>query len=251
MTDKPLRIDVLTAFPAVLTAPLEASILGIALKRGVYSAHVHDLREWARDKHRSIDDYPYGGGPGMVLRPEPVFDAVRAILPMDSRPPRVVIMSPRGTRFDQKTAERYSRMERILLVCGRYEGFDERVYSLADEVVSVGDYVLTGGEIPALCVIDATVRLLPGALGDEDSATLESFTTGLLEHPQFTRPSVFEGMQVPEVLLSGDHARIERWRREQAVLMTVRHRPDLIETTQMSDTDRAVVEDFQKRSDLK
>ncbi|MCL5887542.1 MAG: tRNA (guanosine(37)-N1)-methyltransferase TrmD [Actinobacteria bacterium] len=198
-----------------------------------------------------MDDYPYGGGPGMVLRPEPVFDAVRAISAMDSRSPRIVIMSPRGTRFDQKTAERYSLMERILLVCGRYEGFDERVYSLADEVVSVGDYVLTGGEIPALCVIDATVRLLPGALGDEDSAALESFTTGLLEHPQFTRPSVFEDMQVPEVLLSGDHARIERWRREQAVLMTVRHRPDLIETTSMSDADLAVVEGFERKRDAK
>jgi len=244
-----MRFDVLTAFPEVVEVPLSTSVLGIARNKNIFTLHVHDLRDWTTDKHRSIDDYPYGGGPGMVLRPEPIFSAIRSISSGLEAPPHIVFMSPRGARFTQSDAERFSLMEHILLVCGRYEGFDERVYALADECISVGDYILTGGEIPAITVIDATVRLLPYALGDDASIAHESFTIGLLEHPHYTRPSCYEGREVPEVLRSGDHSRIARWRREQSVKLTARLRPDLLQSAQLSDAEREHIDDLAERND--
>lgn len=232
-----MRIDVLTILPGIFEAPLAASMLGIARERGLVEYHVHDLREWTHDRHRTTDDYPYGGGPGMIMKPEPLFEAVRAIQAMDERPAHTVFLAPVGTRLVQRVAEDLSSLERILLVCGRYEGFDERALALADEVLSIGDYVLTGGEFPALVVMDAVVRLVPGVLGHENSTQDESFTTGLLEYPQYTRPASFEGMEVPPILLSGDHARIAAWRREQAVRRTARLRPDLLDGAGLSETE--------------
>ncbi|MDZ4181057.1 MAG: tRNA (guanosine(37)-N1)-methyltransferase TrmD [Coriobacteriia bacterium] len=234
-----MRIDVLTILPDMFSAPMSASVIGIAREKGLLEIHVHDLRDYTHDRHRTTDDAPYGGGPGMVMKPEPVFEAVESIQALDDRAARVVMLSPRGAPLVQSSAERFSRCERLLLVCGRYEGFDERIYDLADEIVSIGDYVLTGGELPAMVLIDATSRLLPGVLGHEKSTQDESFTTGLLEYPQYTRPPVFRGMSVPDVLRSGDHARIESWRRQQAIGVTARVRPDLLERACLDDTERA------------
>ncbi len=243
-----MRVDVLSILPDIFEVPLSASMLGLARERGVLEVHVHDLRTWTHDRHRTTDDCPYGGGPGMVMKPEPVFEAVRAIRALDARPARTVFLGPRGDTFTQRTAERYAGMERLLLVCGRYEGFDERVYTLADEVVSIGDYVLTGGELPAMVIVDVVTRLLPGVLGHEDSTEEESFTTGLLEYPHYTRPPVFEGMEVPGVLRSGDHGRIAAWRREQAVRITARLRPDLVETAALTETERVIAREESERS---
>lgn len=224
-----MRIDVITLFPDVFDAVVSSSMLGIARDRGILEFCVHDLREWALPGvHRQVDDSPYGGGSGMVLRPEPIYAAVEAVKAMDTRIPLVILVTPQGERFAQSRAEDLAGRERLLIVCGRYEGYDERIRTLADIELSIGDYVLTGGELPAMVITDAVTRLLPGVLGDDASAQDESFTTGLLEYPHYTRPASFRGMDVPEVLRSGDHARIESWRREQAVVRTARRRPDLI-----------------------
>jgi tRNA (guanine37-N1)-methyltransferase len=224
-----VRIDVVTLFPEIFEPVMGSSMLGIARDRGALEFHAHDLRQWALPGvHRQVDDAPYGGGSGMVLRPEPVFDAVEAVTAEDDRRPLVVLMSPQGERFDQACAERLAGGERLLMLCGRYEGFDERIRSLADIELSIGDYVLTGGELAAMVVADAVTRLLPGVLGGETSAQDESFTTGLLEYPQYTRPADFRGVSVPEVLRGGDHGRIAAWRREQALLRTAQRRPDLL-----------------------
>ncbi|MBE0476860.1 MAG: tRNA (guanosine(37)-N1)-methyltransferase TrmD [Coriobacteriia bacterium] len=233
-----MRIDVVTMFPEVVSCPMSASMVGLAQERGVLELSVHDLRQWAEGVHRQVDDYPYGGGPGMVVKPEPVFRAVRALGELDAREPVVVLLTPQGRLLDQRLVEDLAGKERLLLVCGRYEGFDERVRSLADFQVSIGDYVLTGGELPAMVLIDAVTRLLPGVLGHEDSSAEESFSWGLLEYPQYTRPAEFEGMQVPDVLLSGDHARIAKWRRDRAVERTARQRPDLLERADLTDDER-------------
>lgn len=235
-----MRIDVLTILPEMFEAPLSASMLGIARERGVAELHVHDLRDWTHDNHRTTDDSPYGGGPGMVMKPEPLFEAVRAISAMAEEKPHVIFLAPVGRTYDQRRAESFSGFARLLLVCGRYEGFDERAFGLADEIVSIGDYVLTGGEFAAMVVIDSVVRLLPGVLGHENSTEDESFTTGLLEYPQYTRPAQFEGSSVPDVLLSGDHARIAAWRREQAIRRTARLRPDLLKSAKLDDAERAI-----------
>lgn len=237
-----MRIDVITLFPGILEPVLSASMLRIAREKGLFDVHLHDLRDWTDDPHRTTDDYPYGGGPGMVMKPEPVFRAVRAVTALAPETPVVIFLSPTGERFAQPTAIELSSERRLLLVCGRYEGFDERCFTLANKVLSIGDYVLTGGEIPALAVIDAVVRLIPGVLGHDDSATDESFSTGLLEYPQFTRPASFEGLDVPEVLLSGDHARIARWRREQAIERTARLRPDMLENAALTNEERAAID---------
>lgn len=224
-----MRIDVVTLFPDVFQPVVSSSMLGIARDRGILEFFVHDLRDWALPGvHRQVDDSPYGGGAGMVLRPEPVFDAVAAVSALDERSPVVVLVTPQGERFDQRRAEGLARLERMIVVCGRYEGYDERIRSLADIELSIGDYVLTGGELAAMVVTDAVTRLLPGVLGDDASAEDESFTTGLLEYPHYTRPATFRGMDVPEVLRSGDHAKIAAWRREQAAVRTARRRPDLL-----------------------
>lgn len=238
-----MRIDVLTIFPDMFEGPMSASMMGLAREKCLLDLHVHDLREWTADKHRSTDDSPYGGGPGMVMKPEPIFLAVRAIAAMEPTPPHVVFLAPSGRRFTQPVARQASTHGRVLLVCGRYEGFDERVMSLADDVLSIGDYVLTGGELPAMVFMDAVVRLLPGVLGHENSTTDESFSDGLLEYPQYTRPPEFEGLPVPEVLLSGNHGRIAQWRREQSVIRTAKVRPDLLESSDLSERERMIADD--------
>lgn len=227
--------ETLSVFPDVFVPYLDASIMGRARRAGVFSYVGHDLRDWTHDRHRTVDDAPFGGGQGMLMKPAPIFEAVEDIASRGDVAPHVVFFSPCGRRYDQRAAERLAGRERVLLVCGRYEGMDERAYELADEVISLGDYVLTGGELAALAVIDSVVRLLPGALGDEMSAVDESFSTaGLLEYAQYTRPASFRGMDVPEVLLSGDHARIAAWRRRSAVERTARWRPDLLEGAELT-----------------
>ncbi|WP_455139782.1 tRNA (guanosine(37)-N1)-methyltransferase TrmD [Thermophilibacter sp.] len=230
-----MLIETISVFPELFEPYLSASIMGRARRAGLFEFRAHDLRDWTHDRHRTVDDAPFGGGQGMLMKVEPIFEAVEAVSAEGPRP-HVVFFSPCGRRFDQRAAERLSREDRLLFVCGRYEGMDERAYALADEVVSLGDYVLTGGELAALAVIDSVVRLLPGALGDEMSPVDESFSAdaGLLEYAQYTRPASFRGMDVPEVLLSGDHARVAAWRRASAVERTARWRPDLLERASLT-----------------
>lgn len=237
-------VDAVSVIPEVFGPYVDASILGRAQKAGLLEFRAHDLREWTHDRHRTVDDAPFGGGPGMLMKPAPIFEAVRAVQELGPVPAHVVFFSPCGKPFDQAAAERLSREERLLFVCGRYEGMDERAYSLADEVLSLGDYVLTGGELAALTVTDAAVRLIPGVLGGEGSADEESFSEGLLEFEQYTRPAVFEGMAVPDVLLSGVHGRIKEWRRSSALERTYRWRPDLLETAPLSEKDRDLLADI-------
>jgi len=221
-----LRIDVVTLFPGLFPGPLAESIPGRALASGVAEVHAHDLRTWGLGRHRSVDDYPYGGGAGMLLRPEPVAEALDAVAPRGSAAVRI-LLDPGGQRFDQARAQELAAAQHLVLLCPRYEGIDDRVRSMVDLELSIGDYVLSGGEIPALVIIDSILRLLPGVI-DAASPTEESFATGLLEYPQYTRPAEYRGMPVPEVLLSGHHGEVERWRREQALARTRRVRPDLL-----------------------
>jgi len=221
-----LRIDALTLFPEMFTGPMEASIVQRARRNGLLDLRVHNLRDYTHDNYKTVDDRPFGGGPGMVLKCEPVFEAVEALADEGTH---VILMSPAGRLFDQRAAEALAKRERLLLICPAYEGVDDRVSeALADEELSVGDYVLTNGSLAAMVVIDAVTRLLPGALGDEQSAADESFSHGLLEYPHYTRPAEFRGRSVPAVLLSGHHAEIEKWRREQALERTRQRRPDLL-----------------------
>ena len=223
------RYETLSVFPEVFDGYLGSSIMGRARRDGLCEFVSHDLRDWTHDRHRTVDDAPFGGGQGMLMKPEPIFEAVRDISSQSATAPHVIFFSPCGRRYEEADARRLLQHERLLFVCGRYEGIDERAYDLADEVISLGDYVLTGGELAALVVIDSVVRLIPGALGDEMSAEDESFGDGLLEYAQYTRPSSFEGREVPEVLLSGDHARIARWRHASSLVRTASWRPDLLE----------------------
>lgn len=228
-----LRIDVITIFPELFAGFLETSILGSARREGRVAVHVHDLRDWARDRHRTVDDVPYGGGPGMVMKPEPLVEAIEAVAGERSagRRGRVILLSPQGVRLEQERVAELARETQLVLVCGRYEGVDQRVIDLAvDEEISIGDYVLCGGEVPAMAVIEAVTRLLPGVLGNPQSVETESFQDGRLEGPQYTRPAEYRGSAVPEVLRSGDHGEIERWREERALERTKRRRPDLLTT---------------------
>jgi len=221
-----MKVDVLTLFPGMFTGPLDESIVKRARASGRLELAVHNLRDWTHDRHRTVDDKPFGGGPGMLLKPEPVFEAVESLA---SERTHVVLLTPSGRAFNQAVARELAGREHLLLVCGSYEGFDERIREhLADDELSIGDYVLTNGALPAMVVIDAVARLLPGVLGDEGSAVDESFSRGLLEYPHYTRPADFRGWKVPEVLLSGNHAEIEKWRREQALKRTTERRPDLM-----------------------
>ncbi len=225
-----MQIDVVTIFPELFEIFRRTSLLGAACEREQVRIGVHDLRRWTSDVHRTVDDAPYGGGPGMVLKPEPVVEAIEALAGPKGpeRKARVLLLSPQGRRFDQEQAARLAAEAHLVLVCGRYEGVDQRAIELAvDEEVSIGDYVLSGGEAPAMVVIEAVTRLLPGVLGNPESTTTESFQTGLLEGPQYTRPAAYRGREVPEVLRSGDHQAIARWRAEQAREFTRRRRPDL------------------------
>jgi len=219
-----LEIDILTLFPAMLDGPLAGSIPARIQEQGLASIRVHDLREWGLGRHRSVDDSPYGGGAGMILRPEPVADALDALRREDST---AILLDPVGEVFRQDRAADLAGRSHLIFLCPRYEGVDERIRTLVDLELSIGDYVLTGGELPALVVIDAVIRLLPGAI-EAASVADESFSDGLLEYPQYTRPAVFRGMDVPAVLTSGDHAAVDRWRREQAVIRTRERRPDLV-----------------------
>lgn len=226
-----MHIDVLTIFPQMFSAVLGESIIKRARGSGKVSIEVHDIRDYTLDKHRKVDDRPYGGGSGMVMSPQPIFSACREALKKIKVPKRdrsVIILSPRGSIFSQKHAARLSLKKHLVLICGHYEGIDERVSVLADEEISIGDYVLTGGELPAMVLIDAVVRLVPGVLGNASSALKESFQDGLLEHPQYTRPEVFGGKRVPKVLLSGDHSAIEEWRKQQSRKITRKRRSDLL-----------------------
>ena len=243
-----MRIETVSVIPEVFDPYLDASILGRARAKEIFSFEAHDLRDWTHDRHRTVDDAPFGGGAGMLMKAEPIYEAVRDLSSREGLPkPHIVFFSPCGEPFTQEAAERLSGCERLLFVCGRYEGMDERAYELADEVISLGDYVLTGGELAALTLIDAVVRLLPGALGDETSALDESFSQGLLEYAQYTRPADFEGNTVPEVLLSGDHAAVARWRRQSSLERTWRLRPDLLATAELSDADRAFIEELEQK----
>lgn len=229
-TSELLRIDVLTLFPEVFEPVLSSSILAIARRKGLVSYHLHDIRDYSLDKHGKVDDKPYGGGPGMVIQCEPVFRAVEAVQRMDERPGRLLLLTPQGRRLTQETVEDFSSSERLMLLCGHYEGFDERIrQGLPVEEVSIGDFVLTGGEIAAMAIVDATVRLVPGVLGNEEAAERDSFADGLLEYPHYTRPAEFRGMKVPEILRSGHHENIRAWRQEQAVQRTRERRSDLLE----------------------
>ncbi len=222
-----MKIDVLTLFPAMFAGPLDVSIVQRARTAGLLDLRIHNLRDYTHDRHKTVDDSPFGGGPGMVLKPEPIFAAVEKLT--DERT-RVVLMTPAGRPFNQALARELSGQEHLLLICGSYEGIDERVIeTLVDDEISIGDYVLTNGGLPAMIVIDAVTRLLPGALGDDESSHDESFSHGLLEYPHYTRPAEFRGMKVPEILLSGHHAEIEKWRAAQAAARTAQRRPDLLD----------------------
>jgi tRNA (guanine37-N1)-methyltransferase len=239
-----LRLDLVTLFPAMVEPALGESVLGRARERGLVDIRVVNLRDYAGDKHRVTDDYPFGGGGGMVLKPEPLFAAVEALRTPTAR---VLLMDPRGRLFTQRMAWELAGAKHLILLAGRYEGVDERVSErLADDAVSIGDYVLTGGELPALVVADAVARLVPGVLGCPGAAERESFAAGLLEPPQYTRPEEFQGARVPAVLLSGDHARITRWRRAQALYRTWRWRPDLLERAPLTEEDRRLVDGFNR-----
>jgi tRNA (guanine37-N1)-methyltransferase len=221
-----MKIDVLTLFPAMFAGPLDESIIKRARDNGLLELQVHNLRDYAHDRHRTVDDRPFGGGPGMLLKPEPIFEAVEKL---SRERTRVILLSPSGRPFSQAIARELSSQDDLLLVTGHYEGFDERIrQQLADDELSIGDYVLTNGALPAMIVIDAVTRLLPGVLGDDESSKEESFSSGLLEYPHYTRPAEFRGMKVPEVLLSGNHAEIAKWRAEQARARTQERRPDLL-----------------------
>ncbi len=221
-----MKIDVLTLFPAMFAGPLDESIVNRARESGLLDLKIHQLRDWTHDRHKTVDDRPFGGGPGMLLKPEPIFEAIESLRREKTR---VILLSPSGRKFDQAIARELASQEDLLLVCGSYEGFDERIReTLADDELSIGDYVLTNGALPAMVVIDAVTRLLPGVLGDDESSHDESFSHGLLEYPQYTRPAEFRGMKVPDVLLSGNHAEIQKWRREQAKSRTKKQRPDLL-----------------------
>ena len=220
-----MKIDVLTLFPEMFAGPLDVSIIQRARSAGLLDLRIHNLRDYTHDRHKTVDDKPFGGGPGMVLKPEPIFEAVENLADDQTH---VILMTPVGRTFRQAIARELSEREHLLFICGSYEGVDERVReALVDDEISIGDYVLTNGGLPAMLVIDAVTRLRPGALGDDESAADESFSRGLLEYPHYTRPAEFRGMKVPEVLLSGHHAEIEKWRKEQAKVRTANRRPDL------------------------
>ena len=238
----------LTLFPGMFQGPLQESILRRAQDKGLVEIAVHDLRSWTTDRHHVVDDAPYGGGAGMVLKPEPVFEAVEALSCGPGT--RTIVLSPQGVLFTQAIAAELAQAGHLILVCGRYEGFDDRIpQGLQARELSIGDYVLTGGELPALVVLDAVVRLIPGVLGDETSAQTDSFSSGLLEHPQYTRPALHRGVAVPPVLLSGDHQAIARWRRKQAIRRTRERRPDLLAQATLSEQDRELLAELDEEEE--
>jgi len=243
----PIKFDVVSIFPAMVQAALADGVVGRAIGRGIVDVAVHDLRDFTTDRHRVVDDMPFGGGPGMVMKPEPFFAAVERIRETRGTPGTIVLTSPDGERFSHRHAERLSALGHVVFLCGRYEGVDERVREfLAAETLSVGDYVLSGGELPALVMLDAVARLVPGVVGDEESVARDSFMRGLLDYPQYTRPATFQGHEVPAVLLSGHHAAIAKWRRREALARTAARRPDLLASVTLDEDDQALLDEIRK-----
>lgn len=242
-----MRIDILTLFPAMCETVLNESIIGRARKAGLVEIVCHDIREYTKDKHRHVDDYPYGGGTGMIMQPGPIFDCFADVCAQAGCRPHLVYMSPAGKTFNQSTAVSFSQLSNLAVLCGHYEGVDQRIIDeIVDEEISIGDFVLTGGELPALMVADAVARMLPGVLKSEESYQNESHYSGLLEYPQFTRPPEFRGREVPELLLNGHHANIEKWRREQSLLRTMERRPDMLAKADLSPKDREFLDSRRK-----
>ncbi len=257
-----MTFDIVTIFPAMIEQSLSVGIVGRAIERGALDVKVRDLRDFTTDRHRVVDDVPYGGGPGMVLKPEPIFRALDAIAAERGDRVTVIMMSPQGRRFTQADAERLSGADHIVLLCGRYEGFDERIGERVTEELSIGDYVLTGGELPALVILDAVARFVPGVVGDEQSVALDTFSRGLLNHPQYTRPaelavpddasekdSAGRVLKVPDVLLSGNHAAIRRWRKREALARTLARRPDLLDAASLDEEDKQLLRELKGASD--
>jgi tRNA (guanine37-N1)-methyltransferase len=245
-----MKFDIVTIFPRMIEAGVAEGVVGRAIERGVLDVKVHDLRQFTTDRHRSVDDVPYGGGPGMVMKPEPLVKAVAHIGATRGPADAVVLLTPQGTPFTQSEAERLARLGHIVLLCGRYEGMDERVRELvATEELSIGDYVLSGGELAALVVVDAVSRLMPGVVGDEQSVAEDSFSRGLLDHPHYTRPADVGGRRVPDVLLSGHHAEVRRWRLKAALARTLERRPDLLERGTLTDEERALLDEIKKETE--
>ncbi|ALC81035.1 MULTISPECIES: tRNA (guanosine(37)-N1)-methyltransferase TrmD [Bacillus] len=240
-----MKIDFLTLFPEMFDGVLQSSILKKAQEKEAVQFQVVNFRDFSANKHLTVDDYPYGGGAGMVLKAQPVFDAVKHLTAPLSKPPRIVLLCPQGERFTQQKAEELANEEHLMFICGHYEGYDERIRThLVTDELSIGDFVLTGGELPAMVMADSVVRLLPGVLGKEESHIQDSFSTGLLEHPHYTRPSDYEGLKVPDVLLSGDHAKIEEWRRKESLRRTYTRRPDLLDSYSLSEQEKRWVDEW-------
>ncbi|SDJ02333.1 tRNA (guanosine(37)-N1)-methyltransferase TrmD [Salimicrobium halophilum] len=240
-----MHIDILTLFPEMFEGVLRSSILKRAGENGAFTHRFINFRDYTTNKHNKVDDYPYGGGAGLVLTPQPMFDAMEAINP--DKEARVILMCPQGEPLTQRKAEELSEENHLVFLCGHYEGYDERIREhLVTDEISIGDYVLTGGELPAMVTMDAVVRLLPGVLGNEQSAPEDSFSNGLLEHPHYTRPQNFRGMEVPEVLTSGNHAKIDEWRRKESLKRTAARRPDLLDKVELSDNEKALIEEWKK-----
>lgn len=246
-----VRMDMITLFPEMFTGPFGNSIIKRAVEKGILDIHFTNFRDFAFDKHRQVDDSPFGGGSGMVLKPEPLFRALRHVKECTEGhgPRRTLLMDPGGVPFSQKKAKELARYEQLIFICGHYEGFDGRITEhLADEAISIGDYVLTGGELPAMVIADAVSRMLPGVLGSEESALTDSFYEGLLEFPQYTRPRDYEGMQVPEILFSGDHGKIRAWRRQQSLRITMEQRPDLLDRAELTSADKEFLASLKRNS---
>jgi len=242
-----MKFDIVTIFPSMIEAGLGEGVVSRGVERGLLNVAVHDLRRWTTDRHRTVDDVPYGGGPGMVMKAEPLMRAVSEIRETRGTPDSVVLLSPQGRTFTQAEAERLGRLEHIVLLCGRYEGMDERVRDMvATEEISIGDYVLSGGELAALVIVDAVSRLVPGVVGDEQSVAQDSFSRGLLDYPHYTRPAEIAGHRVPDVLLSGHHADVRRWRRKAALVRTLDRRPELIATAMLDEEERALLDEIRR-----
>ncbi|WP_338782242.1 tRNA (guanosine(37)-N1)-methyltransferase TrmD [Metabacillus sp. FJAT-52054] len=243
-----MRIDFLSIFPKMFEGVLHHSIMKKAQEKEAVKFNVINFRDYADNKHQTVDDYPYGGGAGMVLKPQPIFDAVQAIKDTSAAEPRVILVCPQGERFNQQKAEELAEAEHLVFICGHYEGYDERIRQhLVTDEISIGDFVLTGGELPSMTIADSVVRLLPGVLGNEDSPVLDSFSSGLLEHPHYTRPADFRGMRVPDTLISGNHKLIDEWREQESLKRTFERRPDLLETYELSEKQQKYIEKLKKR----
>lgn len=241
-----MKIDILTLFPEMFEGVLGSSILKKAEEKGIVHYHLVNFREYSDNKHKTVDDYPYGGGAGMVLKPQPVFDAIEDRLEGSEKKPRIILLCPQGETYTQQKAEAFAQEEHLIFICGHYEGYDERIRTLVTDEISIGDYVLTGGELGAMVMIDSIVRLLPGVLGNETSPVTDSFSTGLLEHPHYTRPADFRGMKVPDVLLSGNHRLIEEWREKESLYRTYTRRPDLLHGFPLSEKQKAWLKEWEE-----